>query len=148
MLQRRRARILAVTALTPVVFSLAACGGDDDEGEARAVPTVCPSEASDTASTQPPDGFPLPEGADAAYGYLPQGATKVWNLAMDGAPEDLTQLRDDYLDALKGAGYEIEGTDAEEGFEAEAEFNGQHEGTAKFRPLCEGKVGVTLKLLS
>jgi hypothetical protein len=148
MFQGRRARILAVTALTPFLFTLAACGGDDDEGEEAAVPTVCPSESTDTVSTQPPQDIPLPDGADSAYAYFPQGATKVWNIAIDGEPEDLVQLRDDYFEALTAADYEIEDTDAEEGFEAEGEFNGTHEGTAKFRPLCAGKVVVTLKLLS
>jgi hypothetical protein len=149
MYRTRRVRVLAVTAMMPLLLGLAACGGSDDEDEdGGAVPTVCPSEASDTASTQPPDDIPLPGGADTAYAYFPQGATKVWNLAIDGEASDLAQLRDDYFGQLEGAGYEIEGTDAEEGFEAEGEFNGPHEGTAKFRPLCEGKVVVTLKLLS
>jgi hypothetical protein len=149
MAQSRRGRVLAVTAIMPLLLGLAACGGsdEDDEGEGN-VPIVCPSEASETASTQPPDDIPLPEGADSAYAYFPQGATQVWNLALDGEASDLEQLRDDYFAQLEDADYEIEGTDAEESFEAEGEFNGPHEGTAKFRPLCEGKVVVTLKLLS
>jgi hypothetical protein len=148
MSQSRRARVLAVTAMMPLLVGLAACGGDDDEEGEGNVPTVCPSDASETASTQPPDDIPLPDGADGAYAYFPQGATKVWNLAIDGEPSDLRQLRDDYFAQLEEADYEIEDTDAEEGFEAEGEFNGPHEGTAKFRPLCTGKVVVTLKLLS
>ena len=148
MSQSRRARVLAVTAVMPLLVGLAACGGSDDDEDEGAVPTVCPSDVSDTASTQPPDDVPLPDGADGAYAYLAQGATKVWSLAIDGEASDLRQLRDDYFAQLEDADYEIEGTDAEEGHEAEGEFNGPHEGTAKFRPLCEGKVVVTLKLLS
>jgi hypothetical protein len=150
MSQSRRGRVLAITALTPLLVGLAACGGSDkdaDEGEGN-VPATCPSNASETASTQPPDDIPLPDGAASAFAYFPQGATKVWNIALDGETSDLTQLRDDYFAQLEDADYEIEDTDAEEGFEAEGEFNGPHEGTARFRPLCDGKVVVTLKLLS
>jgi hypothetical protein len=140
--------VIAITAMMPLLVGLAACGGSDEDEDEGAVPTVCPSDAGATASTQPPDDIPLPDGADSAYGYFPQGATKVWNLAIDGEAADLEQMRDDYFAQLEDADYEIEDTDAEEGFEAEGEFNGPHEGTARFRPLCEGKVVVTLKLLS
>jgi hypothetical protein len=150
MSQSRRARVLAVTALMPILIGAAACGGSDegDEDEDRAPLGACPSSISEAASTQPPDDIPLPDGADSAYEYFPQGETRVWNLALDGEAEDLVSLRDGYFAQLEDAGYEIEDTDAEEGFEAEGEFNGPHEGTAVFRMVCEGKVGLRLKLLS
>jgi hypothetical protein len=145
----RRGRFAAV-ALVPVFALLVACGGsddgDDEEGEGGTGP--CPASISETASTQPPDDIPTPEGADSAYEYFPQGATKVWNFALDGEAGDLVSLRDSYNEQLEGADYEIEGTDAEENAEAEAEFNGPHEGTTLFRTLCDGKVLMRLKLLS
>jgi hypothetical protein len=150
MYQSRRVRVLAVTALMPILVGVAACGGSDegDEDEDRAPLGACPSSISEAASTQPPDDVPLPDGADSAYEYFPQGETKVWNFAIEGEAGDLVQLRDDYFAQLEDAGYEIEDTDAEEGFEAEGEFNGPHEGTAVFRMVCEDTVGLRLKLLS
>jgi hypothetical protein len=149
MLLSRRGRVFAATALMPLVFGLAACGGSNDEEEGEGAPlAACPTDLGTAADTQPPDDVPLPDGAGSAYEYFPQGETQVWNFAVDGESGDLTSMRDDYLAQLEDAGYEIEDTDAEEGFEAEAEFNGPHEGTVVYRMLCEGTVGLRLKLLS
>ena len=148
----RRGRVLAVTALMPLVVGLAACGGSSDgdkDADADQQPVgACPGDISEQASTQPPADVPLPTDVDGAYEYFAQGETKVWNFALDGESGDLVQMRDDYDSQLEGKGYEIEDTDAEEGFEAESEFKGAHEGTTNFRPLCEGKVVFRLKLLS
>ena len=148
---RGRGRFWTAAVVTPLLVVLAACGGSsegEDEEEEGGPIGACQSNITETASTQLPDDVPTPEGADSAYEYFAQGATKVWNFALDGESGDLVTLRDAYDDQLESAGYEIEGTDAEEGFEAESEFNGPHEGTTNLRPLCEGKVVLRLKLSS
>lgn len=147
----RRGRFAAV-AIVPVFALLVACGGSSEGGDADADAEgstgPCPAGISEAASTQPPDDIPTPEGADTAYQYGVTGATKAWFFALDGEPADLESLRDSYVEALKSAGYEIEDEDAEENAEAEAAFKGPHEGSAVFSNLCEGKVGLRLKLLS
>ena len=152
MTAHRRGRIVASALITPLFVLLAACGGSSSggeepgEGEAGTANAACPAEISQTADTPLPSDIPAPDGAADPYDYFAQGATKVWNFAVDGSPDDLVSLRDSYDDALEGKGYEIEDTDAEEGFEAESEFKGTHEGTTNWRPLCEGKVVLRLKV--
>ena len=153
MTAHRRGRIVASALIAPLFVVLAACGGsssgggeEGEEGEAGAANAACPASISETASTPLPDDIPAPDGASDPYEYFAQGATKVWNFALDGSPDDLASLRDSYDDTLEGKGYEIEDTDAEEGFEAESEFKGTHEGKTNWRPLCKGKVGLRLKV--
>ena len=153
MTARLRGRLLAPALAIPLAVMLAACGGSssgghkDKEGGSLA-DAACPSTISQTASQALPSGVPTPDGASSPYEYFAQGATKVWNFALDGSPEDLTSLRDSYDDTLKAQGYHIEGTDQEEGFEAESDFKGAHDGTTNFRALCKGKVVFRLKLTS
>jgi hypothetical protein len=144
---------LAAVAIVPLFALLVACGGSsegdtDADTDAEGGTGPCPASVSETASTQLPKDVPTPEGADTAYQYGVTGATKAWFFAIDGEPGDLESLRDSSSDALENAGYEIEGEDAEENAEAEAEFTGPHEGTAVFNNLCEGKVGLRVKLTS
>src|SRR4051794_25265819 len=151
MAARLRGRIVATAVTAPLFIVLAGCGGSSSGGDKDAgenPPATCPSGLDQPAATQPPSDVPTPEGADSAYEYFPQGATKVWNYSLDETPDDLATLRDSYDDALKSKGYEIEGTDQEEGHEAESEFKGAHEGTTNFRVLCDGKVVFRLKLTS
>jgi hypothetical protein len=145
-----RGRFTAVALLSPIVFMLVACGGSSGGGTKTDAggTAVCPSEATGTASTGIPSDIPAPQGASAPYDYFPQGATKVWNFALDGTANDLVKLRDAYDKALQAKGYEIEGTDQEPGHEAESEFKGAHQGTTNFRVLCAGKVVFRLKLTS
>lgn len=150
-----RGRLLTAALLGPLFVALAACGGsssgggepDESESPANAA-GACPSNMSATAANQPPNYVPLPEGASKAYDYFPQGATKVWFFAVDGAPSDLVSVRDGYLSALEGQGYQIRDKDAEENAEAEAEFGGAHHGSVIVRPLCDGKISFRLKLTS
>ena len=147
----RRGRFAAV-AIVPLLALAVACGGSssggDQDTDAEGGTGACPASIDETASPQPPKDVPTPDGADTAYAYFPQGATKVWNFALDGDAGDLAQLRDAYDQQLEDANYEIEGTDAEENAEAESDFKGPHEGTTNFRTLCDGKVVLRLKLLS
>ena len=154
MTARMRGRFIAPVVALPLAVMLAACGGsssggdEDKDKEAGAANAACPADITQTASTPLPNDIPAPDGAGDPYGYFATGATKVWNFAIDGTPDDLVSLRDGYDDTLKGQGYEIEDTDAEEGFEAESEFKGPHEGTTNFRPLCKGKIVFRLKVTS
>jgi hypothetical protein len=143
-----RHRVIAVGVLAPLVATLAACSdGDKDKAKENASKS-CPSNITQTAATPLPSDVPAPDGASAPYESQSQGATKFWFFAVDGSPDELVSLRDGYNDTLKGKGYDIKGTDQEEEAEAEAEFDGPHNGTTQFIPLCEGKVRVRVKLES
>jgi hypothetical protein len=143
---RSRGRLAVAALVLPTLFGVAAC--DDEEAKAKEAATAaCPASIDQTASTQVPADVPTPNGAKT-YNYSSQGKTQVWFLALDGSSDQLASLRDAFNDQLKGKGYQIEGTDQEDGAEAEAEFKGPHEGTTNFRPLCSGKVVLRIKLTS
>ena len=154
MTARLRGRLTAPALAVPLTVLLAACGGSssggdtDKDKEGGAANAACPSDISQSASTGLPSDVPAPDGASSPYNYFNQGATQVWYFALAGSPSDLPSLRDSYDNTLKGKGYEIEDTDQEENAEAESEFKGAHDGTTNFRPLCQGKVVVRLKLTS
>ena len=143
-----RGRLTAVGVVVPLIVTLAACGDDDKEKAKQNATASCPSNITQTASTQTPSDVPAPSGASSAYESESQGATKFWFFAVDGSPDSLETLRDAYDDTLKGKGYDIKGTDQEDGAEAESEFEGPHDGTTQFIPLCQGKVRVRVKLES
>jgi hypothetical protein len=147
-----RGRFVVPALLSSLMLVLAACGGSDADKDADtnagAATTACGNDITQTASTQLPSDVPAPSGADSAYQYFAQGATKVWYFAIAGDPGDLVSLRDSYDQSLESKGYKIEGTDQEENAEAESEFSGAHDGTTNFRPLCEGKDVLRLKLTS
>jgi len=140
-----RARIMAGALAIPLVVALAACENDEKKAKETAS-QPCPSSIDQTASTPLPSDVPAPNGK--AYSYNNQGKTQVWFYAVDGGPDQIESLRDAYDSTLTGKGYTIKGTDAEDGAEAESEFEGAHEGTTNFRPLCTGKVVLRLKLTS
>lgn len=146
--RRMRGRFVAAAVLVPLVVTLTACSDKDKEESKKAAGESCPSSITQQASTSLPSDVPAPSGAGSAYQYSKQGATQVWFYALDGGPGDLASLRDSYDDTLKGKGYDIKDTDQEENAEAESEFGGPHDGTTNFRPLCQGKVALRLKLES
>lgn len=139
-------RLVALAVALPLLVGMAGCGGDSEgKGNANA---ACSADISKTASTQVPSDVPSPSGSASAYDYSSQGKTQVWFFALDGSADNLASLRDSYDNQLTGKGYKIEGTDQEEGAEAESEFSGPHDGTTNFRALCTGKVVLRLKLNS
>lgn len=146
MSERMRGRVVAAVLAVPVVAGVTACGGSGKDAAKKNATAPCPSTISQSASTALPGDVPPPGGH--AYDYNSQGKTRVWFFALDGSPAQLSSLRDGYDAQLTGKGYKIDGTDQEEGAEAEAEFGGPHEGTTNFRPLCTGKVVLRLKLTS
>jgi len=143
-----RHRVIAVGVLAPLVAMLAACSDGDKEKAKQNATASCPANITATAATPLPTDVPAPAGASSPYESQSQGATKFWFFAVDGSPDDLASLRDDYNNTLKGKGYDIKGTDQEEGAEAEGEFEGPHGGSTQFIPLCQGKVRVRVKLES
>jgi len=146
MSERLRGRLAAAALAVPLIAGLAACGDDDKDKAKEAATAACPSNLNQTVSTAIPSDVPAPSGN--VYEYSNQGKTQVWFYSLSGSPDQLPSLRDAYDSQLSGKGYKIEGTDQEEGSEAESEFSGPHEGTTNFRPLCSGKVVFRLKLTS
>ena len=145
---RPRGRSLAAVLALPLaltLLTLAACDNDKANAKKKAG-APCPASISQSASTALPADLPSPGGT--VYEYNSQGKTRFWYVAIDGTPDQLVSLRDGYDSRLSGAGYTIKGHDQEPGTEAEAEFNGKHEGTTQFQPLCSGKVRVRIKLTS
>lgn len=135
-------RVAALAIAIPLVAGLVSCSGSEKNNANAA----CPAELSNTVSTQLPSDVPSPSGP--AYKYSNQGKTQVWYFAVDGSADQLASLRDGYDSQLTGKGYKIEGSDQEEGSEAESDFSGPHDGTTNFRPLCTGKVVLRIKLTS
>lgn len=148
MLVERKA--LAALAALPLLLGVAACSEEDKDkaGAARVAATPCPDGLdTDRAAEELPPDFPSLSGA-RLYRLESQGKTKIWYATLDGGTDDLVPVRDRIVDGLKGKGYDIEGTDQEQGAEAEAEFKGPHEGTVRTRPLCDGHVEIRYKLES
>ena len=143
---RPRSRFVAAAFALPLVVVLASCSDGDKDKAKEAANAACPSNISQTTSTPLPSDLPAPGGT--VYDYSSQGKTQVWFAAVNGSGDQLASIRDSYDTQLKGKGYSIEGTDQEEGAEAESEFKGPHEGTTNFRPLCSGKVVLRLKITS
>jgi len=141
-----RGRVFAVVLAVPLIAGLAACGDDDKDQAKKNASAACPSNITESNAVALPSDVPSPSGT--AYQYSSQGKTQVWFFAIDGSASQLPSLRDAYDQQLTGKGYKIEGTDQEEGAEAESDFKGSHEGTTNFRPLCTGKVVLRLKLTS
>ncbi len=141
-----RRRFAALAIAIPIVAGVVSCSDNDADKAKANAKAACPSNLSNPVSTQLPSDVPSPSGT--AYDYSNQGKTQVWYFALDGSPDQLPSLRDGYDSQLTGKGYKIEGTDQEEGAEAESDFSGPHEGTTNFRPLCTGKVVLRLKLTS
>jgi hypothetical protein len=139
-------RLTAAVIAIPLMLVLAACSDGDKKKASEAANAACPASISQTASTALPSDVPSPGGN--AYDHSSQGKTQVWFFALDGSADQLPSLRDGYDTKLTGQGYKIEGTDQEEGAEAESDFSGAHDGTTNFRPLCSGKVVLRIKLTS
>lgn len=144
-----RNRLVALAALGPLLLAVAGCGEEAEEKAARGR-TLAPCPAGiDTAtpSEQLPSDFPGLSGA-RLYRFEAQGKTRIWYATQDGGTDDIVPLRDRVVDGLKSDGYVIKDTDQEQGSEAEAEFEGKHEGTVRTRPLCKDHIEIRYKLES
>jgi hypothetical protein len=100
-----------------------------------------------TTVTALPLGLPLTDGEEI-IDIASQGRTTVAFASAPGGRDDIVEVRDKVLADLKAAGYTVDGTDQEPGYEAEAQISGPHEGTLKVSPLCTGLLEVRYKLES
>lgn len=136
---------VAAAAVPLLLLGATACSDKDKENKENAGKSC--------------DGVLKPASADAALpGTIPAGVTGAtfFEKATAGKTTqyfayvtgtDLTGTRDTIKNALSGAGYEIEGTDQEEGAEAEAEFKGKGvEGSVQVIPLCQNTLRIRYKV--
>ncbi|MCU1600370.1 MAG: hypothetical protein JWO22_1079 [Frankiales bacterium] len=130
-------------ALLVLVAATACSGSSSTKGGATpctGLPTVDPGAAM-PAGLPPIDGQVLYEPSTQGKTHIVYGLLKT---------TDFVKVRDDYVTALKGAGWKIDGTD-QESVEAEAQFSKGpplQAGTVKIAPLdtCKGYVTVRYKL--
>ena len=136
-------RGLAMAALVPLLTGLTACGDDKKDKDTAAsvgskdcgpLPTADPAAKLST-------GFPVRD--QVLYEPSMQGTTTiVFGLVDEGS---FVEVRDDYVDKLKAAGWKIDGTD-QESVEAEAQFSqAGASGTIKVEPFCKGFVTIRYK---
>ena len=141
-----RSTTKALALLLALPIALTACEKDKENAE-KASKKACGSEFSGTPSKAIPSDVPGPSDR-AVYDYNSQGKTEQWFATTAGTRDDIVKVRDDLSNQLKGAGYEIEGSDQEKGIEAEAEFKGPHKGTIQISVACEGKLRIRYRLES
>ncbi|MDP9183979.1 MAG: hypothetical protein M3P04_14550 [Actinomycetota bacterium] len=141
MTRMRMRRGLAAAALVPLLTGLTACG--DDKKDTTAGPPGsqdCGPLPSANPAAKLPAGFP--ERDQVLYEPSTQGKTEiVFGLVDEG---DFVEVRDDYVEKLKTAGWTIDGTD-QESVEAEAQFSRKSPlvtGSIKVEPYCKGYVRV------
>jgi hypothetical protein len=93
-----------------------------------------------------PAGFTLPEGQKLLR-VQTQGKTRVVFASIDGSRDDLVDIRDRTVDALKADGYKVTHTDQEPTYEADAAVSkGDVDDSINVRPLCSGKAVVRYTL--
>jgi hypothetical protein len=139
-------RGLAAAALVPLLTGLAACGDDDKDkdadGDATRGTQSCGTLPTADPAAKLPAGFP--ERDQVLYDPSTQGKTEIVFGLVD--ENDFVEVRDEYVEKLKTAGWTIDGTD-QESVEAEADFSKAGvEGTIKVEPFCKGYVTVRYKL--
>jgi hypothetical protein len=139
-------RALCAVAAVPLIVGVAGCGGssdgDSDSDAGTGANAACGTlPAADSAATLP-SGFPTLND-QVLYEPSKQGSTTIVFGRLDES--NFVEVRDELVDKLKAAGYTIKGTD-QESVEAEAEFEGPHNGTIKVQPLCKGNVSIRYKV--
>ena len=93
-----------------------------------------------------PAGFTLPDGQKLLR-VQTQGKTSVVFASIEGTRDDLVDIRDRTVDALKADGYKLTHTDQEPTYEADAAMSkGDVDDSINVRPLCSGKAVVRYTL--
>ena len=93
-----------------------------------------------------PSGFTLPSGQKLLR-VETQGKTSIVYASLDGDRDDLVDIRDATVEALKAEGYTLKGTDQEPTYEADAAVSkGDTDDSINVRPLCSGKAVVRYTL--
>lgn len=131
-----------------VVLALVSCGGSAAGPSAGAPAVATPAPCTTLPPADPTLALPtdlpaVPEGV--LFDGFEQGKTKVLFSRVTG--DDFVAVRDAYVAALEDAGYDVVGTD-QEAVEAEAQFDGPHEGTLQVQRLCGDQLQVRYRLLS
>jgi hypothetical protein len=121
-----------------VVLLLSGCGGSSgagSEGDADAGA----ASASCTGLLKGADPSAVPPGVKVDgvtwYEKTSQGATHIYYGYLNG--DDVQQTRDGIVNTMKSAKFSIDGEDAEDNTEAEAEFGGPANGTLQVVHLCQ-----------
>ena len=93
-----------------------------------------------------PAGFTLPDGQKLLR-VQKQGKTSVVFASTEGTRDDLVDIRNRTVDALKADGYKLTHTDQEPTYEADAAVSkGDVDDSINVRPLCSGKAVVRYTL--
>ena len=139
------ARRLLAAAAVPLLLASVACS-DKDKDEKAAAGKACDGLLkAASAEAALPSEFPSGLTGATFFDVQTDGATKRYFAYVAGT--DLVKTRDDIKAAFESAGIEIEGTDQEEGAEAEFEFKkGANEGSVQVIPLCQGNLRVRYRI--
>jgi hypothetical protein len=129
----------------------AAASGDEDSD----APAESASAADCGTRTTPhpqlaarlPAGFPTVAGWSATE-VVSQGQTRAVRGVVAGAAKNIAAVRDAAVARIIAAGYSRTGSDQEPGFEADADFNGPHQGNINVRALCRGFLVLTYTIQS
>jgi hypothetical protein len=124
------------------------CGGAEGSG-GSANEAKSKRSCGDLLKPAAPDATPpadVPITGVTWFDKKRQGKTDYYFGTRPG--QDVARARDEVLGPLKAAGYTVTDTDQEGNAEADALFNGTHEGTLQVTPYCEGHVQLRLKLES
>jgi hypothetical protein len=139
---------LQLVAVVVAIAALGGCsGGSDPVGESRNADKPCAGlDSPIPGKANPPAGFTLPPG-QTLLRVETQGKTSIVFATAPGSRDDLAEIRDAVVAALKPAGYAVTSTDQEPTFEADATITkGDIDDTVNVRPLCAGKVVVRYTL--
>ncbi|HEU0130036.1 MAG TPA: hypothetical protein VFQ85_03475 [Mycobacteriales bacterium] len=143
-----RIRRLVAAAAVPLLLASVGCADKDkeeEEGEKAAGQSCDGLLKPDDPSAHLPSTIPAGLTGATFYEVQTQGATKRYFAYTAGT--DLVKTRDDIKAAFEAAKIEIEGTDQEEGAEAEFEFKaGAEEGSVQVIPLCQGNLRVRYRV--
>lgn len=137
-------RGLALATLVPLLAGLSACSSDKKSTTSSTSGKACGTLPSADPAAKLPAGFPARD--QVLYEPSTQGKTTIVFGLVDES--SFVEVRDDYVDKLKAAGWTIDGTD-QESVEAEAQFSKASPlmtGTVKIQPYCKGYVTVRYKL--
>lgn len=143
-----RIRRLVAAAAVPLLIASVGCSDKDKEEEEakQKAGQSCDGllKPADASAALPGT---IPAGLDGATFYEVQtaGATKRYFAYVQGS--DLVATRDKVKAAFEAKSIEIEGTDQEEGAEAEFEFKqDSDEGSVQVIPYCQGYLRVRYRV--
>ncbi len=139
-----RVRRAAAIALLPFVLVTACSDDKDKEGADAGKSCEGLLKSADSAAALPAD---IPAGVDGAtfFEVQTQGATKRYFAYLNGT--DLVGTRDKVRTAFESGGYQIVGSDNEEGAEAEFEWTGKgKEGSFQVIPYCKDHIRVRYRV--